>query len=252
MKKALFTVICTAAVLSLTACNSTNTSTNSSAMESTASTSANFSQNQTSTVSTNANAPAESSTAPESSAQSEPSVPAPEEPDPETPKATYAFQREDGGVEILNGGDEGTEVTIPDTINDMAVVGIKGRPNMTYFPNAKTITLPKTLRDIDDYAFSGCSELTEITIPPSVEDIGEYAFLNCEKLTSITFSEGLEEISTGAFSGCTSLKKITLPNSLQELEQGAFDYDADITVTYQGKSYTQENIGDLYALLYDY
>lgn len=133
----------------------------------------------------------------------------------------------------------------------MDVVGISGNARKTLFPNAREITLPETLREIDGYAFAGCSELKSITIPARVEDIGKYAFQNCKSLSSIKFSEGLEEIDKGAFSGCTSLTKIDLPDSMEELEQNAFDYNVAFTVTYKGKSYTPANIGDLYALLRD-
>lgn len=154
-------------------------------------------------------------------------------------------------MEILGGGDEGTTITVPSQINGMNVVSISGNARKTLFPNAREITLPETLREIDGYAFAGCSELKSIIIPARVEDIGKYAFQNCKSLSSIKFSEGLKEIGTGAFVGCTSLTKIDLPDSMRELSQNAFDYNVAFTVTYKGKSYTPANIGDLYALLRD-
>lgn len=245
MKKILSVITCIAAVLSLTACKNGENDP--------ASNSSNAAQSTVQSVASEVSSTAVSepaSSVPESQSQSS----ADTESQPEEtskPKASYSFQREDGGVEILGGKDESTEVVVPSKVNEMNVVGISGSPNKTMFPNAQKITLPDTLKDIDSYAFSGCSALKSINIPASVEDIGEYAFQNCSSLTSVTFSEGLKDIDTGAFVGCSSLTKINLPNSMQELEPNAFDTNVAFTVTYMGKSYTPSNISELYSLLAD-
>lgn len=282
MKKILSVITCIAAVLSLAACrsgenepadNSSNAAQSSAAQNSTQSTA------QSTVVSVSTTGSSAGVSEPTSSVpQSQPESSADTESQPEEtskPKASYSFQREDGGVEILGGKDEGTEVVVPSKVNDMDVVGISGNPNKTMFPNAQKITLPDTLREIDDYAFAGCaalksinipanvtdiddfafsecSALTTVNIPASVEDIGEFAFKNCTSLSTVTFSEGLKDIGTGAFAGCTSLTLINLPNSVQELETNAFDINVAFTVTYKGNSYTPSNISELYSLLADY
>ena len=45
------------------------------------------------------------------------------------------------------------------------------------------LTIPNTVTEIKDYAFSGCSSLASITIPDSVTSIGSSAFYNCSSLT---------------------------------------------------------------------
>ncbi len=72
----------------------------------------------------------------------------------------------------------------------------------------KVVNIDSGVTSIGDYAFSGCSSLTEITIPNSVTSIGNYAFYNCSSLTEITIPEGVTSIGESAFSGCRSLTGI--------------------------------------------
>ena len=62
------------------------------------------------------------------------------------------------------------------------------------------ITIPENVREIGDYAFSGCSSLRSITIPESVKKIGDYAFLNCYSLTKISIPDSVEKVGIGIFS----------------------------------------------------
>ena len=50
----------------------------------------------------------------------------------------------------------------------------------------KTVTIGDGITSIGDYAFSGCSGLTELTLPNSVTSIGEKAFSDCSGLSEIT------------------------------------------------------------------
>ncbi len=161
----------------------------------------------------------------------------------------YSYKKEDGGIEITGSSITAGNVVIPDEIEGKRVIAISGNPDTPMFPKAKTVTLPETLEEIDDYAFANCASLTKITVPASVEDIDDYAFMNCAALTSITFSNGLKSIGDGAFSGCISLTKINLPDTIRSLEPTAFDTNVDFTVTYKGSSYTPANINELYRIL---
>lgn len=163
----------------------------------------------------------------------------------------FTYKRDDSGVEITGCSSTAENIVIPNTIDGMRVVAICGNRNAPLFPNAKTITLPNTLEEIDEYAFANCKQLREITIPASVEDIDDYAFMNCTALSSITFTNGrLEELGDGVFSGCTSLTRIQLPDTLHEIEYNTFDTRVNFTVTYRGVSYTPANINDLCRILH--
>ena len=84
------------------------------------------------------------------------------------------------------------------------------------------ITIPSSVTEIGFVAFSGCTGLTDITIPSSVTEIGPYAFSGCTGLTRITISEGVTVIGGYAFEGCTGLTSITIPSSVTEIGESAF------------------------------
>ncbi len=49
------------------------------------------------------------------------------------------------------------------------------------------VTLPNSLTNIVDWAFSECHSLTSIAVPSSVTSIGRYAFITCEQLHTAVF-----------------------------------------------------------------
>ena len=68
------------------------------------------------------------------------------------------------------------------------------------------ITIPDSILSIGNYAFEKCTGITSITLPVSVVNIGEYAFKDCERLTSITIPVSVTSIGYQAFGGCIKLK----------------------------------------------
>ena len=99
-------------------------------------------------------------------------------------------------------------ITIPErSPSGYVVTSIK---YMYCFGNAEEIILPKTLKRIEDYAFSMLDSLKTIVVPDSVEFIGEEAFSSCKALESITFGSGVREFGINPVLGCWSLKEIIL------------------------------------------
>lgn len=87
--------------------------------------------------------------------------------------------------------------------------------------NATSVTLPTTLKRINDFAFQGCSALTSIDIPAGVTYIGDSAFLGVP-LESIQLPEGLTYIGRQAL--------------------GAYVYNSDYTAQYWvGPTYVELN-----------
>ncbi len=66
--------------------------------------------------------------------------------------------------------------------------------------------------NIGDYAFSGCSSLTEITIPQNVKTISDNAFSHCYSLTEITIPENVTTVENSAFDVCTKLNTVIIEN----------------------------------------
>lgn len=112
---------------------------------------------------------------------------------------------------------------------------VETETNNILFGCSKTVFVDSIL-SIGEYAFSYCSELTEIVVPETISIVKNNAFENCcnlkraelpsslkvledsvfsgcEKLESIKLEEGMENINFLAFDGCKNLKSITIPNS---------------------------------------
>ena len=58
--------------------------------------------------------------------------------------------------------------------------------------------------------FDGCYRLSNITLPSTIKNIQEYAFKNCTALAEIELPASVEDIATDAFLGCTALKTIVV------------------------------------------
>ena len=108
----------------------------------------------------------------------------------------------------------------------------------------ETIEILADVISIGDYAFQGCSKLTEVKLPEdsNLETIGDYAFQGCGSLKSIDLSklkkigvsafsgtkitelrlDSVETIGAGAFQNCNSLTKVWLPSTLTSIGDNAF------------------------------
>lgn len=76
----------------------------------------------------------------------------------------------------------------------------------------ESVTLPSTLKDIEEHAFYGCKGLTAIEIPEGVVDIGWEAFRGCSALESVTIPTTLTHIGRNAFQDCKKLKEVRISN----------------------------------------
>ena len=83
-------------------------------------------------------------------------------------------------------------------------------------------TVKYGITSIGDYAFMGCTGMTEMTLPNSVTSIADDAFHGCRGLTELTLPNSVTSIGDGAFRGCRGLTKLTLPNSVTSIGESAF------------------------------
>ena len=102
----------------------------------------------------------------------------------------------------------------------------------TLIVGCKNTVIPGSVLEIGDFAFDGCSGLTEVTIPDSVTYIGRGAFHDCTGLTSVTIPNSVTAIGLYAFYGCSGLTEVTIGNSVTVIGNEAFYDCAAMTKLY--------------------
>ena len=85
----------------------------------------------------------------------------------------------------------------------------------------ETILLPNRLERIQEETFKD-SKLRTITIPETVKSIDNYAFHHCDALTSVKLSEGIETLGYQVFAECSSLENIVIPESVNTMGSEIF------------------------------
>jgi len=119
----------------------------------------------------------------------------------------------------------------------------------------QSVTIPASVKAIDDGAFANCSQLGTIKvdhgnytfdsrdecngivetatntlvvgckgtiIPNTVKSIGEFAFSSCRGLTFLTIPNSVISIANYAFVNCTDLTNIVIPNSVVSIGSSEF------------------------------
>ena len=101
-------------------------------------------------------------------------------------------------------------------------------------------------------AFYGSENLTSVSIPHSVRTIENIAFSGCTNLTEITFPASVEYTGTSLFDYCSSLRKVTLEDGPNLLQWNFLCYNGapeSIEEVYVGRPYkTPENNSAFRAL----
>lgn len=120
-----------------------------------------------------------------------------------------------------------TRVRVPDMIGGRPVVEIGDRAFLK--KKVERVRLPETIIAVGDFAFSGCSAMTELLLPQGLSRIGVGAFDGCARLTLTTLPLGVTEISARLFSGCVRLQSMTLPEDVKRIGAGAFASCAELT-----------------------
>ena len=183
-------------------------------------------------------------------------------------KTDSSFTIPDGVTSISGGAFEGcsnlTSVTIADSVKTIGSMAFEGCSNITnvyisdiatwcgisfndfssnplrYAKNlyligdgeaklASNIVIPDGIVKINNFAFYGCTSITDVTIGNDVTSIGNYAFLYCSSLAHITIPESVKTIGYEAFEFCSSLTIITIPNSVTSIGNGTFNGCSSLT-----------------------
>ena len=100
-----------------------------------------------------------------------------------------------------------------------------GKYNCNYVPSSlKTVILSDNCKEIPDYAFWYCENITDIVLGDSVLSIGEEAFYNCTGITSINIPDSVISIGDSALMSCDNLEIANIPSNIKIIPNNLFDY----------------------------
>lgn len=97
-----------------------------------------------------------------------------------------------------------------------------GRFAFSFLPCLKKIILPDNVKNIESYAFKGCTDLSFLELPSSLTSIGRSGFEGCKGLRSLQLPSGLTSIDNSVFAECRGLSSLQLPSGLLSIGDGAF------------------------------
>lgn len=135
-----------------------------------------------------------------------------------------SYSDTDGTAEIwyFNGAlDSVTDVVIPSELNGYTIVGIKD----SVFQNntsLMSVTIPDTVKKIDNQAFYGCVNLEKVELPSEMTRIGNYAFSGCVNLTEVNIPETLDYLGSYAFKD-TKIKSAVISKDIKKVGGNIFE-----------------------------
>lgn len=171
----------------------------------------------------------------------------------------YFYEIQDGGtIKIIGYNGKDHVLSIPDSINNYPVVSI-GKMAFDYPDEITDIIIPEGVTFLENDAFTGCNNLKTITLPNSLTQIDEFILATssqsftevkvpkkhptlsvidgvlfdttsnilvkypaAKRDKSYSVPVGTQKISSLAFIGNTSIRSLTIPNTVTEIGYGAF------------------------------
>ncbi len=94
---------------------------------------------------------------------------------------------------------EGAVGVVPQGTAVLPAHAFKNRTEMV------SVSLPASLRSIQEGAFEGCTGLLSVTLPPNLTTIADYAFSGCSSLLAVHVNKSLQNVGYRVFDGCSSL-----------------------------------------------
>lgn len=103
----------------------------------------------------------------------------------------------------------------------------------------RSIVIPNGTDAVGAFTFSGCSNLESVSLPSTVKTINNGAFSSCQSLKFLVLNDGLEEINAWAFDNCQNLTQLTIPSTVYYIADGegssAFENCTALTTIYVNK-----------------
>lgn len=88
--------------------------------------------------------------------------------------------------------------------------------------NLSSVSISNSVNVIGTGAFHTCTSLSSIEIPNSVTTIGMRPFQNCTSLTHVSIPDSVTTLGSYAFIDCSGLTSVTLPETLSNWGDGIF------------------------------
>lgn len=124
-----------------------------------------------------------------------------------------------------------TTVTIPESVTYENVtynVELIRKEAFHDYEKLKTVSIPRTMKEIEADAFKNCKALTAVHITDVVAwckikfeyyrsnplDYAHHLFLNGKEVTELVIPEGVTSVGQYAFSGCNYITSVTIPSTL--------------------------------------
>ena len=129
--------------------------------------------------------------------------------------------------------------------NYSSVYGIlfnKDKTILVRYPEGKTnieYSIPSTVLTVNEAAFLGCKNLTNILFSKNVVVIGDSAFQACQNLINVVIGNGVTSIGNCAFSNCFELESVTISDSVTSIGYEAFYNCTNLSLVIIGDGVTR-------------
>jgi hypothetical protein len=116
------------------------------------------------------------------------------------------------------------QAVIPSTFLNYNVVSVSGGG----FTHCTSISIPDSIKTLEENAFKNCTLIEEIVIPNSVTTMENGVFMNCTNLKNVTIGTGITSIGSNCFNSCSNLNEITIPGNVTTIGSFAFSACANL------------------------
>lgn len=110
-----------------------------------------------------------------------------------------------------------TEITVPDSVKTIDENAFKGN---TWLKNA---VIPESVTSMGENVFSGCTALESCELMADINEIPKGTFFGCTALSDLTYSDDINSLGGGAFSGCEKITHIDIPDEMTVLPGSLFN-----------------------------